>query len=74
MSVEDCKEIEKILWSDQTEEYREVSKILEEKKMCAFDIMHHPFFQKTDKLRLRTLEVMPKIFVLHHYKKLKETA
>lgn len=74
MSVEDCEEIEKILWSDQSEDFQEVSSILGKRNICAFDIMYHPFFQRTDKLRHRTLEVMSKIFVLSQYEKLKETA
>jgi len=73
MSVEDCEEIEKILWSDQTKDFKEVSDVLRERKICALDIMHHPFFQKTEKLFYRTLEVMPRVFVLSEYKKLKKT-
>lgn len=72
--VKDCEEIEKILWSDQTKEFQEVSNILRKKDICPLDIMNHPFFQRTDKLLHRTLEVMPKIFVLSQYERLKETA
>lgn len=74
MSVEECEEIEKILWSDKTEDFQEVSSILGKRNICALTVMQHPFFQTTEKLRHRTLEVMPKILVLSQYKKLKETA
>ncbi len=74
MSVEDCKEIEEILWSDQTKDFKEVSDVLRERNICAFTVMQHPFFHTTEKLKHRTLEVMPKIFVLSQCEKLKETA